>query len=58
MPPDSIKPEHVRKYMDKRGLKSRTQANREKAFMSRVFRWGYERGLVKGNPTKVLNNLK
>jgi hypothetical protein len=25
MPPDSIKPEHVRKYLDKRGVKSRTQ---------------------------------
>ncbi|WP_334470915.1 hypothetical protein [Arsenophonus sp. PmNCSU2021_1] len=27
MKPDNIKPEHIRKYMDKRGLKSRTQAN-------------------------------
>ena len=44
--------------MDKRGLKSRTQANREKAFMSRVFRWGYERGMVKGNPTKGVKQFK
>ncbi|WP_210501706.1 tyrosine-type recombinase/integrase [Pantoea ananatis] len=58
MPPDSIKPEHIRKYMDKRGLKSRVQANREKAFISRVFRWGYERGLVKGNPTKGVKQYK
>ena len=58
MPSDAIKPEHVRKYMDKRGLKSRTQANREKAFMSRVFRWGYERGLVKHNPTKGVKQFK
>ena len=49
MPPDSVKPEHVRKYLDMRGVKSRTQANREKAFMSRVYRWAYERGYVKGN---------
>lgn len=52
-PPDTIKPGHVRKYMDKRGLKSRTQANREKAFMSRVFRWGCERGMAEG-----LNSVK
>lgn len=32
MKPDNIKPEHIRKYMDKRGAKSRVQANREKTF--------------------------
>lgn len=58
MPPDSIKPEHVRKYLDKRGVKSRTQANREKAFMSRVYRWAYERGYAKGNPTKGVKQFK
>lgn len=58
MNPDNIKPEHIRKYMDKRGLKSRTQANREKSFMSRVFRWGYERGLVKNNPCKGVKQYK
>ncbi|PHM70365.1 tyrosine-type recombinase/integrase [Xenorhabdus sp. KJ12.1] len=58
MNPDNIKPEHIRKYMDKRGLKSRTQANREKSFMSRVFRWGYERGLVKGNPCKGVKQYR
>jgi len=58
MPSDSIRPEHVRKYMDKRGLKSRVQANREKAFMSRMYRWAYERGMVKGNPTKGVKKFK
>lgn len=58
MPPDAIRPEHIRKYMDKRGVKSRTQANREKAFISRVYRWGYERGMVKGNPTKGVKQFK
>jgi integrase len=58
MNPDNIKPEHVRKYMDKRGVKSRTQANREKAFMSRVFRWGYERGKVKMNPCKGVKQFR
>lgn len=58
MPPDSIKPEHVRKYLDMRGVKSRTQANREKAFMSRVYRWAYERGYAKGNPTTGVKQFK
>lgn len=58
MPPDTIKPEHIRKYMDRRGLKSRVQANREKAFMSRVYRWAYERGYVNGNPTKGVKQFR
>lgn len=56
--PDQIKPEHIRKYMDKRGVKSRVQANREKAFTSRVFRWGYERGKVKLNPCQGVKQFK
>ncbi|WP_413722407.1 tyrosine-type recombinase/integrase [Sodalis sp. RH23] len=52
MEPNNIKPEHIRKYMDKRGVKSPTQANREKAFLLRVYRWAYERGKVKMNPCK------
>lgn len=58
MLPDALRPEHVRKYMDKRGLRSPTQANREKAFLSRVYRWAYERGMVKGNPTKGVRQFK
>lgn len=48
--PDKIKPEHIRHFMDIRGQKSKVQANHEHSNMSRVYRWGYERGLVKGNP--------
>lgn len=48
--PADIEPVDVRKYMDLRGVSSKTQANHEKASMSRVFRWGYERGYVKHNP--------
>lgn len=50
MAPNDIKPQHIRKYMDRRGVSSNVQANREKAFLSRVFRWAYERGMVKVNP--------
>ena len=48
----AIKPEHVRKYMDIRGQKHEVSANREKAFMSRVYSWAYERGKVPMNPCK------
>lgn len=58
MSSNSIKPEHIRTYMDKRGIKSRIQANREKSFMSRVFRWGYERGKVKLNPCTGVKQFK
>lgn len=54
---DNIKPEHVRAYMDKRGLQSRTQANHEMSSMSRVYRWGYERGYAKGNPCQGVSKF-
>lgn len=47
---DQVKPEDVRQFMDRRGLQSKNQANQEMSSMSRVYRWGYERGYVKGNP--------
>ncbi|CDG21677.1 putative integrase [Xenorhabdus poinarii G6] len=58
MLPDNIKPQHVRQYMDKRGSKAKTQANREKNFLSRVFGWGYERGIVHSNPCKGVRQFK
>jgi integrase len=58
MKADKIKPEDVRMFMDKRGLQSKTQANHEMASMSRVYRWGYERGMVKGNPCQGVSKFK
>lgn len=58
MDPDSVKPQHLRQYMDKRGVVAPVQANREKAFMSRVYGWAYERGMVKGNPCKGVRQFK
>ena len=49
---NKVEPHHVRKYMDKRGLKSTVQANREKSFFQRVYSWAYERGIAKANPCK------
>ena len=42
---ESIKPHHVRGYLDKRGQTAKARANREKALLSHVFNkareWGY-----------------
>ena len=42
---DSIKPHHVRAYLDKRGQSAKARANREKALLSHLFNkareWGY-----------------
>lgn len=48
---DVIEPEDVRQFMDRRGLQSKNQANQEISSMSCIYRWGYERGHVKGNPS-------
>lgn len=58
MHPDRVEPQHLRAYMDKRGLSSRVQANREKAFFSRVFRWAFERGKVKRNPCQGVRQFR
>lgn len=58
MDPDGVKPQHIRKYMDKRGVAAPVQANREKAFLSRVYSWAYERGMVAGNPCKGVRQFK
>ncbi|ADO48087.1 tyrosine-type recombinase/integrase [[Enterobacter] lignolyticus] len=58
MAPDLVKPQHIRQYMDKRGVASQTQANREKAFLSRLYSWAYERGKVKANPCKGVRQFK
>lgn len=49
---DEVTPQDVRQFMDKRGQQSETAANREKAFLSLVYSWGYERGQCQGNPCK------
>ncbi len=54
---DSIKPEHIRMYMDKKGASSRTQANRHHAFLSAVFSWGFQRGRCKLNPCKGVSKF-
>ncbi|WP_345009459.1 tyrosine-type recombinase/integrase [Pseudaeromonas paramecii] len=58
MDPGKVEPHHIRQYMDRRGKNSKVQANREKAFFSRVFRWAYERGKVKRNPCQGVRQFK
>lgn len=58
MEPDSIKPHHIRRYMDMRGNTSKTQANHELSASSVVFAWGYERGRCTGNPAKGIKKFK
>ena len=55
---DTVEPQHIRAYMDKRGLKSKVQANREKAFFSRALRWAFERGKVNKNPCKGVRQFR
>jgi len=50
MPPASIKPMDVRRYMDERGKSSTVRANRERSLLSTIMGWGFERGLVAANP--------
>lgn len=58
MDPGSVKPQHIRQYLDKRGAAAPVQANREKTFLSRVYGWAYERGLVDRNPCKGVRQFK
>lgn len=58
MNPNNVAPVHVRKFMDILGQKSPVQANRHKAFLSRVFRWAFERGKVKQNPCQGVRQFK
>lgn len=46
MPMASIRPGHVRKYLDLRGEASPVRANREKALLSHIFNWARERDLL------------
>jgi len=53
-----IKPHFIRQYMDRRGVSSETQANREHSFMSAVFSWAYENGKVSFNPCKGVTKFR
>jgi integrase len=52
MEPRDIRPMHVAKYLDARGKKAPTRANREKALLSHVFTMGMRWGVVDANPCR------
>jgi len=54
----SVRPEHVRQYMDLRGRQSVAMANKEKKLFSIVMRYGFERGHLKENPCEPVKNFK
>jgi integrase len=47
----------VRKYRDSRGESSESRANKELAYIKRVFSWGYEYEKIKTNPTLGVKKL-
>lgn len=48
----------IRKYRDFRGESSKSRANKELAYLSRVFSWAYEYEKCKHNPAKGVSKLK
>lgn len=58
MQSDKVQPKHVRQFMDILGQKSPVQANRHKAFLSRTYRWAFERGKVASNPCIGVKQFK
>jgi site-specific recombinase XerC len=58
MQSNNVQPKHVRQFMDILGQKSPTQANRHKAFLSRAYRWAFERGKVSQNPCTGVRQFK
>jgi integrase len=46
MPIDTIKPHHIKRYLDERGKTAKVRANREKALFSHVFNFARECGFT------------
>tara|TARA_A100000171_G_scaffold46447_1_gene51308 strand:+ start:5815 stop:6801 length:987 start_codon:yes stop_codon:yes gene_type:complete len=55
---NSVKPEHVRRYMDLRAESSVAMANKEKKLLAIMMRYGFERGHTKENPCDPVKNFK
>ena len=58
MDPKAVKPKHVYAYLDKRGQKAPSSANREKALLSHVFTLAIRWGIVDINPCKEVQKIK
>lgn len=58
MRPEHIKPKHVYAYMDARGAKAKTRANREKSLLSSIFSYLIRWGVVEDNPCKNVKGFQ
>lgn len=58
MMPADVKKMHIRQYMDKVGKSSPVSANRDHGFLSRLFSWAEERGLIDGNPCQGVRKFR
>ncbi|MFA5922568.1 MAG: tyrosine-type recombinase/integrase [Methylococcaceae bacterium] len=58
MRPEHIKPKHVYAYMDARGTKAKTRANREKSLLSSIFSYLIRWGVVEDNPCKNVKGFQ
>ena len=58
MRPEHIKPKHVYAYMDARGAKAKTRANRGKSLLSSIFSYLIRWGVVEDNPCKNVKGFQ
>jgi len=58
MIPSAVTPVIVYRYLDTRGLKARTRANREKALLSHIFTMAIRWGMVEHNPCRNVQRLR
>lgn len=57
LPPESIDPVMIYRFMDKRGKLAPVSANREKALLSHVFTHAIRWGVVRENPCRDVQNI-
>lgn len=55
---EELKARHVYQYMDVRGQRGKTQANREAALLSHMMKWAIRWGLVESNPCRDVMKFK
>jgi integrase len=57
MKPDEVTPVDIYKYIDKRSIKAKVGANREKSLLSHVFSMAIRWGIVRDNPCRNVKRI-
>jgi len=57
MQPDEVTPVDIYRYLDKRALKAKVSANREKSLLSHVFTMAIRWGVVRDNPCRNVKRI-